>query len=111
MENEMTEREKDIVKRAILGIDHEKIGSFVRCGVDYQHEVVCDVKMVKNISKLESFPPGNPFLHDCFNMGQRMGENLTVMFSNHDSEPCKHLIFCNEKTGERFCVEFNMDEF
>lgn len=56
---------------------------------------------------LSPFPAdSNPFCHDSFHMGTRMGKDLIVMHANHTEEDCKYLIFCNTKTGERFRLEF-----
>jgi hypothetical protein len=66
--------------------------------------------MKPTITPLESFPANsNPFHHDLYHMGTRVGEKLIAMHENHPHEKCKYLIFCDEATGERFKLEFNRE--
>ena len=59
------------------------------------------------LEKLDSFPVGsNPFNHDLYHMGQRLGKNLIVMFKNHPDEDCPYLILVNPTTGERYKLSF-----
>lgn len=54
------------------------------------------------IETLPSIPPNsNPFHHDRWNMGQAIGEDLYMMFSNHDSQPMEFMILVDTKTGKR----------
>jgi len=56
------------------------------------------------VREMNPIPAGdNPFLHDFFNMGQRFGTNVTLMFGNHDTEHCGYVIFVLED-GRRFRV-------
>lgn len=57
--------------------------------------------------EMSSFPPEeNPFCHDLCNMGVRLGNNVMVMYRNHDHEICEYLIIVNTETGERMKVFF-----
>ena len=57
---------------------------------------------------LEPNPPNsNPFYHDLFHMGTRLGKNCVIMHENHTTEECKYLIIVNTITGERTKVELN----
>ena len=66
-----------------------------------------------SISPTESMDPNedgspiNPFLQDGFNMGQYLGTNLAVLFSNFDHQNCPYIILVNRKTGKsiRIIVE------
>lgn len=59
------------------------------------------------MSEMESFPPNsNPFIHDSYNMGTKMGKDLMVMHGNHSDEECRYLLLVNTKTGKRMKVEF-----
>jgi hypothetical protein len=51
----------------------------------------------------------NPFNHDFFNMGTRMGSNLMIMHSHHDTDVCESIILVNLETGER--VRIHMRKF
>lgn len=55
---------------------------------------------------LDPFPPhhGNPFHHDPYHMGTRIGENCVVMYKNHSNEKVPYLIVVNTETGERLKV-------
>lgn len=54
---------------------------------------------------MESFPAKeNPFRHDAFHMGTRMGTNLTIMYANHDTQKCKYLILVDE-SGRRVRIK------
>jgi hypothetical protein len=65
-----------------------------------------------NLEKMEPIPPGsNPFHHDLFNMGQQIGKDLMLMFSNHSDEECKYLILVNTKTGERTKIVIEEENF
>lgn len=67
--------------------------------------------MIPKLVPLTPFPADcNPFCHDAFHMGTRLGKDLMVMHANHDTEDCKYLIFVNTKTGERFRMEFEGSE-
>lgn len=60
------------------------------------------------IEQLTSFPPkDNPFHHDLYHMGQRMGTNVVVMFENHPTAKMDYLIVVNTETGERARVIIN----
>ncbi len=46
----------------------------------------------------------NPFNHDFFHMGTRLGNNLMIMHPHHDSDTCEYFILVNRKTGERIKI-------
>jgi len=48
----------------------------------------------------------NPFRQDVYNMGSRIGTNVTVMHDTHPKNKCKYLIIVNTETGERIRVTF-----
>jgi len=55
--------------------------------------------------EMPSFPPNsNPFNHDLFHMGTKLGNNCMIMHSNHTTEKCDYLIIVNTVTGERLRV-------
>lgn len=59
------------------------------------------------IENMEPFPAGeNPFRHDLYHMGTRLGTNCIVMHSNHPTEKAKYLIVVNIETGERARIGF-----
>lgn len=52
--------------------------------------------------KMDPFPPNsNPFLHDEYHMGQKVGSNCYIMFENFEKDVCNYLIIVDTKTGER----------
>lgn len=54
------------------------------------------------VFQLESIPAeANPFHHDAFHMGVKLGTNVMVMQANHATEECKYLIIINLETGTR----------
>ena len=63
-----------------------------------------------NISYLDPFPHGNPFLSDHYHMGTRLGTNIVVMYPNHSDKECPYVIVCNNETGERIKLEFKEDQ-
>lgn len=66
-----------------------------------------------NVTKRERawMPPrDNPFLHDAFNMGVKLGENVTIMMGNHENDVCTYLYIVDTFSGSRIKVEFG-DEF
>ncbi len=66
------------------------------------------MKTFFEIENLEPIPANaNPFHHDLFNMGQRLGDNVYAMFGNHDTEEMKYLILIDVTTGERVKFVFN----
>lgn len=46
----------------------------------------------------------NPFNHDLYHMGTKLGTNVIVMYANHPSEEMTYLIIVNVITGERMKV-------
>ena len=62
------------------------------------------------VRTLEPFPANeNPFLHDWYHMGVRLGTNIVVMMENHDNQPCPYLIVVNTETGERTELSFQSE--
>lgn len=54
---------------------------------------------------MPSFPANsNPFNHDQYHMGTKMGTNCVVMQENHANQECNYLIIVNTETGERIRV-------
>ena len=47
----------------------------------------------------------NPFHQDLWNMGTRLGTNVTLMHSNFDNAECASFVIVNTRTGERFKIE------
>lgn len=63
-----------------------------------------------NVEVLESFPPGsNPFHHDLYRMGMRLGTNVVAMFEKFDHQEQAYLIIVNTATGERVRLNFTED--
>lgn len=59
------------------------------------------------VEALEKFPENaNPYVHDSFHMGTRIGANCVVMMANHSNEKTEYLIIVNTETGERLRVNF-----
>ena len=57
--------------------------------------------------RMDSIPAGeNPFCHDHYNMGARLGHNVYVMFENFAKDRCPYLIVVNTETGERVRLMF-----
>lgn len=51
------------------------------------------------------FPPNsNPFHHDYYHMGVKIGENIYVMFAKHSDEVHDYVILVNTQTGKRVKV-------
>lgn len=47
----------------------------------------------------------NPFHHDLYRMGTRIGSNCIVMFEHHEHQ--NYIIVCNTVTGERLAIELD----
>lgn len=58
-----------------------------------------------DMTTLPPFPGGNPFLHDHYHMGIRLGTNVVIMHPNHQDKECPYFIICNTESGERTKVE------
>lgn len=57
------------------------------------------------VEQLADIPASsNPFHHDLYNMGQKFGKNLLLMFGNYDTEHCGYLILVNTDTGKRIKI-------
>jgi hypothetical protein len=57
------------------------------------------------IDVMENMTPDiNPFSEDAFHMGHGLGNNLTVMYSNHPTEECEYIILIHKPTGKRIMV-------
>ena len=50
----------------------------------------------------------NPFCQDAYNMGTKIGTNVTIMYANFDNVPCKYLIIVDTQTGERKRITFGV---
>lgn len=59
------------------------------------------------IIPMKSIEPGNPFLGDMFHIGDDIGLNVTVMFSQHTTEVQPYIIIVNTTTGERIKIELS----
>jgi hypothetical protein len=59
------------------------------------------------IENMVPIEPGNPFISDHFHMGQPIGTNLVMMYTNHDTRPCPYLIFVDTTTGNRVKLVFD----
>jgi len=63
--------------------------------------------MCIEVKSMDSIPAGdNPFWHDHYNMGTRIGANVMVMHPNHGGDQCPYMIIVNTDTGERVRVVF-----
>jgi len=63
------------------------------------------------MEEMESIPAGeNPFHHDAYNMGTRMGKNIMVMHHSHNSETARYIILVNTDTGARVRIRIAHDE-
>jgi hypothetical protein len=62
------------------------------------------------LKKIENLGPGNPFLHDLYNMGHLIGKDLWLMYKNHPTEECPYIIIVNSATGERNMVMIEEEE-
>lgn len=62
-----------------------------------------------SIEALESFPPGNPFLHDFELMGAQIGTNCLIMYRKHHDEDQPFINICNPKTGHRVKIVIEGD--
>ena len=63
--------------------------------------------MIK-VEKLDRFPANeNPFWHDAYRMGERVGHNVMLMIENFPEDRCKYVILVNMETGERIKVSFD----
>lgn len=64
--------------------------------------------------KLTELPPipvgANPFNHDLFNMGTRLGKGITVMHRNFPDAPCPYLIIIDSNTGKRVRIDITDPE-
>lgn len=57
------------------------------------------------VQQMESFPPGeNPYWHDAYRMGMRLGTNVEVMFEKFEHEVQPYLVIVNKVTGERIRI-------
>lgn len=60
-----------------------------------------------SFKQLENIPAGhNPFAHDSYHMGMRLGNNVTVMYGQHVGEHQPYIILIDGSTGERVRIEF-----
>jgi hypothetical protein len=57
------------------------------------------------LTKIESIPKGNPFLHILWHMGTPIGKDLMIMHMNHTEYSCKDIILVNPETGERYKLD------
>ena len=56
---------------------------------------------------LESIPANsNPFHYDAYHMGQALGENVMIMYSEHKVN--KYIIVIDMTTGERMRIDFKL---
>ncbi len=56
------------------------------------------------MEQLEPFPPeANPFSHDGYHMGTRMGKNVLI-----ELRP-RGVIICNIKTGQRLRIDLGLE--
>lgn len=59
------------------------------------------------VTQLSDLPANsNPFLHDSFNMGTKLGKDTVVMHKNFPDQECPYLIICDVSTGKRLRVDF-----
>lgn len=55
----------------------------------------------------ESFPPNsNPFLHDAYHMGTKLGSNVMILYKEFTDEKQKYIYLVNIETGERIKIKF-----
>lgn len=57
------------------------------------------------VENLESFPANeNPFHHDDYHMGHRIGKNIMIMYAKHADAVHTYVILVNPMSGERIRV-------
>ena len=62
------------------------------------------------IEQMSSFPVNtNPFLHDAFHLGTKVGANVMVMHPNFVDGHMDYMIIINVETGERIKVKFQAE--
>jgi len=62
------------------------------------------------VKKGKKYKAGVNLMHqDPFNMGQRMGTNVYLLFGQHPSEEMKYLIVVDETTGESVRLTFDKE--
>ncbi|MCK5016562.1 MAG: hypothetical protein KAS32_05750 [Candidatus Peribacteraceae bacterium] len=52
-------------------------------------------------------PCRNPFHHDAYHMGTKMGSNLYIMHENHSDSVSKYLILVNTETGKKMRIRIH----
>lgn len=58
------------------------------------------------IKEMNPIPAGeNPFQHDFYNMGTRVGNNVVVMYDQHTDRHADYIIVVDMTTGERIRIE------
>lgn len=59
------------------------------------------------IEQMSLFPANaNPFSHDVFHMGTKVGANIVIMHPNFSDGRMDYMIIVNVETGERIKVKF-----
>lgn len=59
------------------------------------------------VEKIENIKPGNPFLSDPYNMGIKIGSNITIMFGKFENDIHEYIIIVNTLTGNRLRINFD----
>lgn len=65
-------------------------------------------EQVNGIMLIELEPqvkPGNPFEHDTYHMGHKIGQDHYLMYPNHPNEPLQYLILVDVTTGKRTRIQ------
>lgn len=63
---------------------------------------------VNGIMMIELEPqakPGNPFDHDLYHMGRKIGKDHYLMYPTHANEPLQYLILVDVTTGKRTRIQ------
>lgn len=61
------------------------------------------------LEEMTSFPPNsNPFHYDLFHMGQYIGDDLCIMYANHNLND--YVIIVHIPTGKRSKLVFNKEK-
>lgn len=54
-----------------------------------------------HLEPMSPLGPGDPFSHDLFHMGHKMGKDHYIMYPSHDAEDLKYFILVDTRTGNR----------
>jgi len=69
--------------------------------------------MIVKIRDMDPIPPNsNPFDHDIYNMGSKIGKNMMMMHCNHPHESISYIILVDTMSGERVRINiYNQKDY